>query len=125
MTVAEKFRKALERLESRFKKGDRSGKVLTLLALAKLRERGEKATPEKIVEEARKIMEETPRIKWGVEKDEYNVGLASSILKELLEAGLIVEVDGAYYFIRQEGLDPVAEVYRKFGHLLFYGGPAR
>ena len=125
MGVAERVREFLRRLEERFRGGRRRGVVLTLLALARLEERGERATPERVAEEGRRIMREYPG-DWGVEYEEYTPGFVSEVLRELEDMGVVERLpDGGYRLAREEGYDPVADVYARFGYLIFYGGPAR
>ena len=130
MVSLKALREKLDALLERFRGGKRKGLVLTLLAVVRLSDRGEKITPEKVVEEAHRIMEENPETDWGVSKDEYTVGLASSLLKELVEMG-VLDVEetpsGLVYKLSQteEGVNPRDEIMARFGYLIFYGGPAR
>ena len=119
--LLERVRRFLDELKERFERGERRGVVVTLLAVARLLERGERVTPERVAEEVHAIMDEAPGVDWGVSREEYTVGMASSILRELAAMGVLEEVDG--YYRAPEGVDPRAEVYARFGHLLFYGHP--
>jgi len=121
-----------EKLDSvlrRFKEGRRRGLVLTLLAVARLAERGEEITAESVRDEARRIMDERPDVDWGVSREEYTVGMASSLLRELVEMGVLEEAGPGeapkYRVASYSDGDPVREIYARFGYLIFYGGPAR
>ena len=124
--ILERVRRALSELEERFRSGRRRGLVLTLLAVTRLQERGERVTPDSVAREARRIIREYQE-DWGVSYDEYTPGLASSLLRELVEMGVLEELsEGGFALVRAgENHDPVAEVYARFGYLIFYGGPAR
>ena len=123
--VVERVRRYLDRLESLFWRGQRSGRVLALLAIVRLSRRGERITPESVAEEARRIAREHPETEWGVTLEAINAGLMSEILEELAREGVIEEVEGGYVLRRSGLLDPEAEIMGRFGHLLLYGGPAR
>lgn len=129
MPTIKQIREKLDELHEKFKNKKRKGLVLTLLAITRLIGRGEKATTKKIVEEAHKIMNEHPNIDWGVKQEEYTIGLASTILKELEEMGLLQSEEtpqGIIYTLPKTGQgDPRAEILARFGYLIFYGGPAR
>lgn len=97
-----------------------------MLAASRLSDKGKTISPENIVREADKIMEETPDIDWGVNREEYTIGLASSLLRELVEIGVLEESEASIYvFKRYNTGDPRAEIMARFGYLLLYGGPAR
>ncbi|MCE4625412.1 MAG: hypothetical protein F7C35_06065 [Desulfurococcales archaeon] len=123
--LAEKFKKYIERLERLFIDGKRSGRVLTLLAVVRLREKGKEITAENVAEEAKRIIRERPDIEWGVTEEQYTVDLAAELLRELARNGVLEEVEGGYVLRKYATLDPQAEILAKFGHLIFYGGPAR
>jgi len=118
--VLEKIRRFLDDLKERFDRGERRGLVVTLLAVARLMEREEEITPETVRDEVHKIMDEYSETDWGVTKDEYTLELAARILRELAEMGVLVEVEPGRYRA-PELVDPKAEIYARFGHLLFYG----
>jgi len=120
------LKEKLDRVLERFKRGERKGLVLTMLAASRLSDKGEKISPDNIVKEAHKIMDEAPDVDWGVTRQEYTVGLASSLLQELVEMGVLEETNTTIYRFRRypEG-DPKAEILARFGYLIFYGGPAR
>ena len=102
--VKEKLREIVQR----FLKGQRRGLVLTAIALLKLRSRGEEATLEKIVDEARRILERTRgEIEWGVK--DYDENKARQLLQEPKAMGVIEEVDGKFRFSRRESSDPLLE----------------
>ena len=120
--VLEKLRRFLDELKEKFESGERRGLVVTLLAIARLTERGEEITPEKVRDEVHSIMGETPGTDWGVTKEDYTLDKATSLLEELAAAGFIEEIEpgtGRYRLV--ETVDPRAEIYARFGHLLFYG----
>lgn len=120
------LKEKLDRLLERFKSGERKGLVLTLLAALRLSREGKRISAESVVEEARRIMDEVPNVDWGVSREEYTVGLASSLLQELVEMGVLEEADAALYrFRRYSDGDPRDEIMARFGYLIFYGGPAR
>jgi hypothetical protein len=123
--IVSKIREFLRKLEEKFKGGERSGRVLTLLAILRLSRRGEKITPETVTKEAHEIMRETPSIDWGVPEDAYTIELAGSLLKEFARLGIIEEVEGGYIIRCYQRFDPASEIYARFGHLIFYGGPSR
>ena len=125
VSLADRVREYLSRLERLFRDGKRSGKVLTLLAIAKLSRRGEPITPEKVAEEARSIMAEHPETDWGVRPEDVTVEFVSDILRELARIGLLEEIEGRYRVRRTDLIDPTSEIMARFGHLLLYGGPAR
>ncbi len=128
--LLEEVKRWLDEVLERFRDGKRRGLVVTLLAVARLRERGEEITPESVAREARKIMEERPDVDWGVDAGAYDAELAGRILEELVEAGVVEAVDplephpARRYRVKSypDG-DPVAEIYARFGSLLLYGGP--
>ena len=123
--LVEKVKAYLERVERLFKQGKRSGRVLALLAVARLSMRDEKITPASVAEEARRIMREHPETNWGVSLEAVTEGFMSEILRELAREGILEEVEGGYVVRRTELIDPTAEIMGRFGHLLLYGGPAR
>ncbi|MEB3859913.1 MAG: 40S ribosomal protein S25 [Desulfurococcales archaeon] len=84
----------------------KSSRTLALLSIKELEARGEKPTLGSIVEEAKKIIEQTRDIvDWGIEKSEYNVSLASAALRELEEMGIIEEYSGVYRVKRSTGVE--------------------
>lgn len=120
------LKEKLDRVLERFKRGERKGLVLTMLAASRLSDKREEISPDNIVKEAQKIMDEAPDIDWGVTREEYTIGLASSLLQELVEMGVLEETDTTIYrFKRYSEGDPKAEILARFGYLIFYGGPAR
>ena len=120
--VLEKLRRFLDELKEKFEAGERRGLVVTLLAIARLTERGEEITPEKVRDEVHSIMGETPGTDWGVTKEDYTLDKATSLLEELAAAGFIEEIEpGTSRYRLVEAVDPRAEIYARFGHLLFYG----
>jgi len=120
------LKEKLDRVLERFKRGERKGLVLTMLAASRLSDKGEEISPDNIVKEAQKIMDEAPDVDWGVTREEYTIGLASSLLQELVEMGVLEETDTTIYrFKRYSEGDPKAEILARFGYLIFYGGPAR
>jgi len=128
--VIEELREWLDRLLERFQGGERRGLVLTLLAVVRLKENGREITPESVVEEAHKIMSERPDVDWGVSREEYTVELATKLLDELADAGVIEPIDPMepppykkYRVRKYSDGDPLAEIYARFGSLLLYGGP--
>jgi len=124
VSLIEKLREKLDRLKERFEKGDRRGIVLGLLAVARLKKRGEPITRETLCGEARKIMEEHPEVDWGI--DECTPGYVSTLIRELEEMGVLEETPAGTYIVRRySNGDPVSEIYARFGYLLLYGGPAR
>ncbi len=124
MDLIDKLREKLDILKKKFEKGERRGIVLGLLAVARLKKRGEPITREALCREAKKIMEEHPDIEWGVE--ECTPGYISTLLRELEEMGVIEETPAGTIIVkRYNGSDPISEIYVRFGHLLLYGGPAR
>ncbi len=129
MAEIKDIKKKLDKLLEKFKKKERKGLVLTLLSVVRLSDKGEKVTPENVVSEAKRIIDESPHIDWGVSKDEYNVGIASSLLKELVEMGILDEEETptgmVYMLARTRSGDPRSEILARFGHLIFYGGIAR
>ena len=63
---------------------------LTYTAVKSLEERGEEVTLASVVEEARRIIEETKGdIDWGIKPDEYTEEVAAPLLHELAEMGVI------------------------------------
>ncbi len=126
------LRRRLDELLERFRSGRRSGLVLTLLAVHRLAKRGEEITPESVANEAGRIIEERPDVDWGVSGEDDAPALAASLLQELVEMG-VLEPDPAvegelrrrFRVASYHDGDPMAEVYSRFGYLLFYGGPAR
>lgn len=121
------LRRRLDSILERFRSGERRGLVLTLLAVARLARRGEEITAESVAREASRIMDERPDVDWGVPRGGYTPALASSLLGELVEMGVLEPQGGAGRF-RVAGYsdgDPLAEIYSRFGYLIFYGGPAR
>ncbi len=128
----ESLRRRLDSLLERFKSGRRRGLVLTLLAAARLAERGEEISAETVRREALRLMEERPDVDWGVGRGEYTTGLAASLLRELVEMGVLEpqgpwesELERRYRLASYSDGDPLREVYARFGYLLFYGGPSR
>ncbi len=88
-TLAE-LKEKLRRLVERFRRGERRGLLLTLVAAARLRERGEAITPSSVAREARRIIRETRgRVDWGVSEEEYTESLAADLLEELVEMGVL------------------------------------
>ncbi|MCE4627877.1 MAG: hypothetical protein F7C34_01835 [Desulfurococcales archaeon] len=124
-SLAERIKKYLDRIEKLFRDGKRSGRVLTLLAVARLSTRGEPLTPKTVAEEARRIIAEHPETDWGVKAEDVTVEFVSEILRELAKAGVLEEIEGGYRVKRTDLIDPAAEIMARFGHLLLYGGPAR
>jgi hypothetical protein len=128
----EALRRKLDQLLERFKAGRRRGLVLTMLAAARLAEKGEEISAETVRREALKIMEEHPGVDWGVSREEYTPGLVASLLKELADMGVLEPV-GPWHgeFQRRFRIasysdgDPLREIYARFGYLIFYGGPSR
>jgi len=120
--VLEKVRRFLDELKEKFDRGERRGLVVTLLAVARLLEREEEITAEKVRDEVHKIMKEYPDTDWGVTIEEYTPELAARILRELAAMGILEEIEpGTGRYRAPELVDPKAEVYARFGHLLFYG----
>ncbi|BAN89885.1 hypothetical protein [Aeropyrum camini] len=111
---------AVRRLLGKWLEGRRRGYVLTLVALRRLEERGEEATVERIREEGLRILERTgDRVDWGVTREEYTVGMVSSILRELAESGVVDVVDGGRSASRYRiSKDAEEEFLSSFGHLL-------
>ncbi len=128
--VFEKVARWLDELLEKFKRGNRRGMVVTLLAIARLKEKGLPLTLANIVEEVKRIIREKPEVDWGVREEEYTEEYAGKLLAELEEVGILEPADPLEpppqrkWRIRQyEEADPVAEIYARFGSLLLYGGP--
>ncbi len=114
VSVAEALKKLLDRWLS----GRRKGLVLTLVAVQSLREKGEEASEEAVRREGLRILRETRgKVDWGVSEEEYTPALVSSLLRELVEMGVLEEVDGAVYRIRG-GRQGEEEFYTRFGTLM-------
>ncbi len=115
---------AVRRIFRNFVKGDRKGYVLTLLSIIRLQERGEDATVENIVKEANSIIESTRgKIDWGVSS--YTIEVATPLLEELVNMGVIEEIDGVVtdklkrkYRIKDHGGEVEREVYTGLGLVL-------
>lgn len=125
--IIAKIRKGLDKIKEKFEKGDRNGMVLTILALERALKNKDKVSIKDVVFEAKNIIKNREiNVSWGVSYSEYNEELARKLVRELVELGLVEELEGGYYRFRYVGdLDPRAEIYARFGHLLLYGGPAR
>ncbi|MEB3765412.1 MAG: hypothetical protein GSR77_04535 [Desulfurococcales archaeon] len=125
--IIAKIKEGLDKIKDKFERGERNGLVLTILALERVLKKKDKASIQDVVDEARSILDDKRlNVKWGVSYEEYDEELARKLIKELVELGLVEELDGGYYRLRYVGdLDPRAEIYARFGHLLLYGGPAR
>ncbi|MEB3787666.1 MAG: hypothetical protein GSR78_02795 [Desulfurococcales archaeon] len=114
----------VRRIFRNFIKGNRKGYVLTLLSIIRLQERGEEATIENIVKEANSIIESTRgRIDWGVSS--YTVDVATPLLEELVNMGVIEELDGIVtdklkkkYRIKDHDGEVEREVYTGLGLVL-------
>ncbi len=88
-TLAE-LKEKLRHLVERFHRGERRGLLLTLVAVTKLKERGEAITPSNVAKEAKKIIKETRgRVDWGVTEEEYTESLAADLLEELVDMGVL------------------------------------
>ncbi|MEB3760096.1 MAG: hypothetical protein GSR72_03925 [Desulfurococcales archaeon] len=126
-SIIAKIRRGLDKIKEKFEKGDRNGMVLTILALERALKNKDKVSIKDVVFEARNIIKKREiNVSWGVSYSEYNEELARKLVRELVELGLVEELEGGYYRFRYiEDLDPRAEIYARFGHLLLYGGPAR
>ncbi|MCE4613170.1 MAG: hypothetical protein F7C07_04995 [Desulfurococcales archaeon] len=86
----------------------KSGRALALLSIKELESRGEAPTLSNIVEEARKIIEQTEGlVNWGLTKSEYTVSLASAALRDLIEAGMVEEYSGVYRLKKKTSSDTV------------------
>lgn len=91
MSALEKIKEHIRRLLS-LKPGLRERKrlQLTYVAVKRLRERGEQVTVSKVVEEARRVMEESRgEIEWGFGPEEYTEEVAAPLLQELLDMGVV------------------------------------
>ncbi|MCE4600219.1 MAG: hypothetical protein F7C38_01450 [Desulfurococcales archaeon] len=120
------LKEKLDKLLEKFKKGDRKGLVLAMLAAIRLSDKGEKISPENVASEAKALMDEHPDIDWGVSREDLTPGLASTLLQELADMGLLEATDTLTYRLKPyKSGDPRAEVLARFGYLIFYGGPAR
>ena len=122
-----KIKEGLDKIKDKFEGGERNGLVLTILALDRALKRKERASVKDVVDEARSILDDKRlNVEWGVSYEEYDEELARKLIRELVELGLVEELEGGYFRFRSiGGLDPRAEIYARFGHLLLYGGPAR
>jgi len=112
---------ALKRLFEAWRSGRRKGLVLTLVAVQSLRERGEEVTEEAVRREGLRILRETKgKVDWGVTEEEYTPALVSSLLRELVEMGVLEEVEGAAYRVYRirDGRRGEEEFYLRFGTLL-------
>ena len=120
------LKKKLDHILEKFKKGERRGLVLAMLAAIRLSDKGKAISVDNIVEEAKMIIDEFPNIDWGVSKEEFTPGLASSLLKELVEMGVLEPTDTSrFIFKTYESGSPRDEILARFGYLIFYGGLAR
>ncbi len=127
MTRIEELRKKLENLKEKFEAGNRNGLVLTLVAVTRLLRDKKHVSLREIVEEAKRILHnKNIDVDWGVANTGYDESLASTLVRELIDMGVLEEVDGRLYrFKKYEDGDPRAEIYARFGYLILYGGPAR
>lgn len=89
--LLEELRKALAKLIDEFHSLQEKRKLaLTLVAALRLREKGQPVTPRTVTEEAHSIIKQTEgRIDWGINREEYTVALATDLLHELVEMGVL------------------------------------
>ncbi len=63
--------------------------LLALMAVQRLRERGEEVTAETVAREARRIIRENPGEQWCIAEEEFTPALAADLLQELVEMGVL------------------------------------
>ena len=89
----------------------KAGRALALLSIRELESRGKQPTLSNIVDEARRIIEQTEGlINWGISKNEYTASLASAALRDLVEMGIVEERLGVYKIKKSNNDSPLAGV---------------
>ena len=84
------LKRLVERLvgEAEEKRREKCPLVLTLIAALRLRLKGKPLTPGNIAREAREVIERSG-MDWGVKSEEYTEAMATSLLNELVEMGVL------------------------------------
>ena len=111
----------LKNLYERWVSGRRKGLVLTLIAVESLRRRGEKATVDAVRREGLRLIRETrDTIDWGITEEKYSQqSVVTGLLRELVEMGVLEEVNGVYRLKTDGEPEKVEEeIMSRFGSLI-------